>query len=148
LHDRRSRLAKALGLLLAAVVALVAVGLLALHLSRQRALDEISARARLGQARNLSRVDALIRLAAAEDAPLPQRNRAIWALGEIGDRQALPALAALHRQEECDHSRLVCQREVRKAIRKIRGEMSLRHFAGRIWRRMRGLEIHPETRPP
>ena len=46
---------------------------------------------------------------------------------ELGDRRALPALRTLNVQEDCDHTRLVCQREVRKAIAKLNGEMTPRH---------------------
>ena len=72
-------------------------------------------------------IDALAATATSEAFTLRDRNRAIWALGELRDELALPCLHELHVQEECDHERLVCQREVRKAIRKINGEMSPLH---------------------
>jgi HEAT repeat protein len=87
------------------------------------------------------RVTALIAKATSTEQPLRARNRAIWALGVIGDERALPARRELEVQGECDHSRLACQREVRKAIRKIRGEMTPWHTlrrgldAAREWAR-------------
>jgi HEAT repeat protein len=83
-------------------------------------------------------VEALIAKAGAADVPLAERTRAVWALGELGDRRALPALRSLNVQEECDHARLVCQSEVRKAIAKIEGEMSPRHSLRQVVRRVRG----------
>jgi len=72
-------------------------------------------------------VSALIAKAISNEIPLRERNRAVRALGELRDPRALPTLQELNVQEECDHSRIVCQREVRKAIKKINGEMSLDH---------------------
>lgn len=69
-----------------------------------------------------SRTEALVAMAQAPDVPLKSRNRAIWALGESGETRALPALLALDDGRDCDHTRRVCQHEVRKAIGKLRGE--------------------------
>lgn len=103
-------------------VAVAATGLLLFRNARQSAIQEVAA---VAQTRfEGDRVEALIRLAGSPDVPLDRRNRAIWTLGELRDERALPLLESLHVQEECDHDRLVCQREVRKAIRKIHGELS------------------------
>jgi HEAT repeat protein len=106
----------------AAGLVLAGAGLVVLQLALDAAVDEVAATAAPGE----DRVEALIRLASAEDAPLERRNRAVWALGQLRDERALPALARLDVEGACDHSRLVCQREVRKAMAKIRGELSLR----------------------
>jgi hypothetical protein len=82
-------------------------------------------------------VEALIAQATAAEAPLDERNRAVWVLGELRDRRALPALRALYVQQACDHERLVCQREVRKAIAKIEGELSPLRTLRRIVERAR-----------
>ena len=44
-------------------------------------------------------VEALIELVSDETAPFDKRNTAIWALGQIGDRRALPAIRALDTPE-------------------------------------------------
>ena len=66
------------------------------------------------------RVEALMELVADSDRSLKTRNRAVWALGQIGDARALPLLEEHYTGEECDHSRLLCQRELRKAIARCR----------------------------
>ena len=67
-------------------------------------------------------VEALI--AVVDDpAHAPQdRTRAVWALGQIGDPRALAVLEKHYTGEPCDHERAICQYELDKAIRKIRGE--------------------------
>ena len=66
-------------------------------------------------------VDALVALARSENRALAERNRAVHALGQIGDPRALPALERLYTGRECQHDRLICQHEVRKAIERCRG---------------------------
>jgi hypothetical protein len=67
-------------------------------------------------------VEALIAVV-DNPAQTPQdRTRAVWALGQIGDHRALPVLEKYHTGEPCDHERAICQYELDKAIRKIRGE--------------------------
>ena len=66
-------------------------------------------------------VDALVAYLQSSEPTLDDKNRAIWLLGELRDRRALPALRALDRGDVCDHARFVCQRDRRKAIDKIRG---------------------------
>ncbi len=83
------------------------------------------------------RVDALIATASSVEVALEKRNRAVWALGEIRDPRALAVLQQLEVQEECNHTKLVCQREVRKAIAKIQGESSPLHTLGWGWERLR-----------
>jgi len=67
-------------------------------------------------------VDALAALVTSETRPLSERNRAVWALGQIGDGRALPALERLYTGVPCDHARYLCQYELKKAIEKCRGE--------------------------
>lgn len=62
------------------------------------------------------RVQALAALAESDTAPLAQRNRAIWALGQLADARALPALKRLQTHQPCDHAHQVCQYEVEKAV--------------------------------
>jgi hypothetical protein len=64
-------------------------------------------------------VDSLLRLVDCERCELRVRERAVWALGEMGDRHALPALRAHLTGRKCDHQRGLSQYELDKAIRKI-----------------------------
>lgn len=59
---------------------------------------------------------------------LRKKNQAIWALGELRDKKALPILETLYTGAPCDHSRYVCQYEVKKAIKKIKGEIPNPYF--------------------
>lgn len=67
-------------------------------------------------------VTALAAVAGDEALPLTDRNDAIWALAQLADPRALPALQVLVTGRECDHQRDVCQYELRKAIQRCRGE--------------------------
>jgi HEAT repeat protein len=62
------------------------------------------------------RVEALMRYAEDSGHSLRERNRAIWALGQLGDRRALPVLRSHYSGGPCDHAAALCQRELDKAI--------------------------------
>jgi len=70
-------------------------------------------------------VSALIALAEDEHAPFEQRNGAVWALGQIGDPRALPALQALKSYEvqkpPYDSTAYIVQYSVEKALKQISG---------------------------
>lgn len=74
-------------------------------------------------------VEALMSLAGSEQATFIERNRAVWALGQIGDRRALPLLRQLDTDEvqpkPLDASKYIVQYSVEKAIRQIEGGFSL-----------------------
>jgi hypothetical protein len=72
-------------------------------------------------------VAALIAQAGCQSCALPERNHAIWALGQLRDRRALPLLRQYGSGTPCD------QREIRKAIRAIETPR------GAIWLGYRGL---------
>jgi len=74
---------------------------------------------------------ALVAVATAGDRPLAERNRAVWALGQLGDPAALPALEGLQTGRDCDHGREVCQHEVEKAIRSCEGATNI---TAPLWR--------------
>jgi hypothetical protein len=76
--------------------------------------------------------EALISMAMSEDIPLKDRNRAIWAVGQLGDVRALVPLGSLLTGKPCDHSSAVCQYEVKKALRLCRGGANLTRWT---WRR-------------
>ncbi len=70
-------------------------------------------------------VEALIALAGSQTASFRDRNRAIWALGQIGDKRALPLLEELDTDEKqkkpYDRSAYIVQYTVEKAINQING---------------------------
>ena len=64
-------------------------------------------------------VPALIAQLQSDTTTLREKNRIIWALGRLRDKRALPVLEALVTGEKCDHSKYVCQRELKRAIERI-----------------------------
>ncbi len=77
------------------------------------------------------RVEALIAQVDCDTCSLAERNRAVWALGQLADKRALPILKKYYTGQPCDHSRLICQREVTKAIRWCEGNSFM---FPQIWR--------------
>jgi hypothetical protein len=67
------------------------------------------------------RIEALITYVKSENHSLRQRNRAVWALGQIGDKRALPVLEKSYTGEPCDHENCLCQGELQKAIKACKG---------------------------
>jgi HEAT repeat protein len=63
---------------------------------------------------------ALIAFVESDEHSLPARNRAVWALGQLGDARALPTLERKYTGETCDHARRLCEHELKKAIDLIR----------------------------
>jgi len=76
-------------------------------------------------------VSALISVAIDEQASISERNRAIWALGQLGSPEALPVLQGMVTEESCDHDRLICQKEVASAINGCSGSTNV---GAVIWR--------------
>lgn len=70
-------------------------------------------------------VVALIALVEDESAPFNKRNTAIWALGQIGDKRALPVLEKLDTAEvqhpPYDSTAYIVQYSVEKALKGING---------------------------
>ncbi len=59
-------------------------------------------------------------------------NHAFWALGQLGDKRALPFLKNLLTGEPCDHETNLCQGEIQEAIQKLkRNQFNLPKF---LWR--------------
>ena len=75
--------------------------------------------------------DALMSLALSEAAPFAERNRAIWALGQLGAKEALPALESLIASLDCDHPSSICQYELGKAIELCSGSFNV---GAVVWR--------------
>jgi len=56
-------------------------------------------------------------------------NHAFWALGQLGDKRALPFLRKLLTGEPCDHETNLCQGEIQEAIQKLeRNQFNLPKF--------------------
>ena len=56
-------------------------------------------------------------------------NHAFWALGQLGDKRALPFLKDLLTDEPCDHETNLCQGEIKEAIQKLeRNQFNLPKF--------------------
>lgn len=66
-------------------------------------------------------VSALIDYMDSKEHSLQKRNRAVWALGQLGDPMALPALNKHYTSRSCDHLRFLCQHEIEKAIKMCKG---------------------------
>lgn len=66
-------------------------------------------------------VNSLLQLANSEDKTFRERNSAIWALGQLADKEALLFLyeleKALPEQEKCRSAQYLCKYEVQKAIK-------------------------------
>ena len=59
-------------------------------------------------------------------------NHAFWALGQLGDKRALPFLRNLLTGEPCDHETNLCQGEIQEAIQILeRNQFNLPKF---LWR--------------
>lgn len=74
-------------------------------------------------------IDALLALIESDSASFKNKNRAIWALGQIGSKRALPLLHELDTEKiqskPYDSSAYIVQYTVEKAISQIEGNISL-----------------------
>ena len=68
------------------------------------------------------RVEALIAIVDSDAFSREERNRAVWALGQIADPRAIPVLEKHYTGEPCDHTQYLCQYELKKAILKCQGD--------------------------
>lgn len=78
------------------------------------------------------RIEALVALVESDDHPLRERNRAIWALGQLGDPRALPALERRYMGLADTEGDGLSRYELAKAIRLCRGG---RNLPAPLWRR-------------
>jgi hypothetical protein len=85
------------------------------------------------------KVEALIQFVESEEKGYNARrysanNHAFWALGQLGDKRALPSLRRLLTGKPCDHETNLCQGEIQEAIQKLeRNGFNLPKF---LWRRV------------
>jgi hypothetical protein len=81
-------------------------------------------------------VESLIRFLDDEENSPRRRNSAVWALGQLGDAQALPVLEKYYRSDNGgQRERLdtqLSQYELKKAIRLAKGGLNLTAF---LWRK-------------
>jgi hypothetical protein len=77
------------------------------------------------------RVAALIAVVDCDACDLRDRNHAVWALGQLHDKRALPVLHKYYTGKPCDHRRRVCQYELSKAIKWTEGKA---YTAPQLWR--------------
>jgi len=71
------------------------------------------------------RVEALIAYVNSEDHSLKEKNRVVWALGQLGDRRALPVLEKSYTGQPCNHDKSLCQRELQRVIKLCKGGLNL-----------------------
>jgi PBS lyase HEAT-like repeat len=98
------------------------VGILALSLSIELGVKEMcgtAARAYPGD-----KVEALMKFVKSDEHTYDAHryranNRAFWALGQLGDKRALPFLRDLLTGQPCDHETNLCQGEIQEAIQKL-----------------------------
>ena len=100
-------------------LAFLLVAFVMVRFSIRSSVKEISAEAT--QQYPGDRVEALITYVNSENHSLRQRNRAVWALGQIGDEYALPTLEKSYTGGHCNHDTCLCQRELEKAIKLCEG---------------------------
>jgi hypothetical protein len=78
------------------------------------------------------RISALMALVESDRHSLRDRNRAIWALGQLGAARALPMLEKHYTGKESDERLELSQYELKKAIVLCRGATNISAF---VWRR-------------
>jgi HEAT repeat protein len=79
------------------------------------------------------RVKALEQMVECESCDLGDRNHAVWALGQLADRSAVPVLEKYYTGDKCDHLHKICQYELMKALRLTRMGYNSEAF---LWRWM------------
>ena len=122
--------------LLHGLVAIVVIGALVLWLTMHWISSDV--RAACHEARQEFEgdcVEALAAYASSDQRFFEERNDAIWALGEIGDRRAVPALQELLHtanpcESPCNVRKCICQYSLEKAIRLCEGL----NIARWVWR--------------
>ena len=125
-HRRGSQIIGRLALTAAVLLAAVFVVTAALIGSAVQAASDAALREQPAD-----RVLALLSYVESPTHTLQARNRAVWALGQLGDARALPVLQKYSTGEACDHHHRLCQHELRKAIRLCNGATNL---TSHLWR--------------
>lgn len=71
---------------------------------------------------NTDRTSALILYLDSNEYTFKEKNKAVWAMGVLKEKNALPKLEMMYTGEECNHDSAICQYELYKAIHKIKGD--------------------------
>jgi hypothetical protein len=77
------------------------------------------------------RIDALISVVNCETCNLQDRNSAVWALGQLRDKRALPTLYKYRTGKPCNHMTSICQYEIAKAVKWTEGNA---YMFPQVWR--------------
>jgi len=78
-----------------------------------------------------NRVSALMALVESEEHSMRDRNRAIWALGQIGDPRSLPVLEKHYIGKPSDERSELSQYELKKAVALCKGAINI---SALVWR--------------
>ena len=97
--------------LLAACAVLLGGAVVSIRSGLQRVSDDATARF------PGDRVRALIQLVDCRECRVSDRNRAVWALGQMAEAGAGPVLRRYYDRRPCDHRTRLCQYELGKALR-------------------------------
>ena len=123
----RQRILK--GTIVALLVSASAIGLLSLWIELTvKTVCEKAVRQHSGD-----EVQALIACVESEGHSYHEKNRAIWALGQLGNKHALPPLKSHLTGQPCNHERDgFCQGELQESIQKL--EAGSFNLPASLWR--------------
>lgn len=65
------------------------------------------------------RVEALITMVECDSCDMRDRNRAVWALGQLDATRAVPVLEKYYTGKQCNHWRDLCQEKLKIALRHL-----------------------------
>ena len=68
-------------------------------------------------------VEALMLQMQSESESMQTRNMAVWALGRLRAKAALPVMRSYYTGQKCDHTTCLCQSELEKAIKRCGGDI-------------------------
>jgi hypothetical protein len=77
------------------------------------------------------RIEALISLVDCGTCNLLDRNSAVWAVGQLRDKRALPTLYKYRTGQPCNHMTSICQYEIAKAVKWTEGNA---YMLPQVWR--------------
>ena len=128
MRERRSK-GKRLGLVLAIGAGLLVIAFLGISIIIGSGVHSVSSMALREYPGD--KVGALMALVESEEHSVRDRNRAIWALGQLGDSRALVVLQKYYTGKESDEARELSQYELKKAIALCNGETNVGAY---VWR--------------
>jgi hypothetical protein len=79
------------------------------------------------------RIESLIAFVDCKDCSLRDRESAVWALGQLHDKRALPVLYKYRTHRPCNHVSQICQYELETAIKWTEGNS---YMLPQLWRIM------------